>query len=117
MVDFMVPGYDMYKFLCFSANDAKFYKNNTLFNQLVELFNFYGTDDSLNISKTKEKGIQTTIKEFCREGSYTNVAKYTVIHERARHLLLGFCVPASMGSGEFHCASTVLAQDLYYRDF
>lgn len=77
MVDFMVPGYDMYKFLCFSANDAKFYKNNTLFNQLVELFNFYGTDDSLNISKTKEKGIQTTIKEFCREGSYTNVAKYT----------------------------------------
>lgn len=77
MVDFMVPGYDMYKFLCFSANDAKFYGNISLFNQLTDIFSFYGKDDTLNISKTKAKGISKTIKEFCKEGSYTNIAKYT----------------------------------------
>ena len=77
MIDFMVPGYDMYKFLCFSANDAKFYGNISLFNQLTDIFSFYGNDDTLNISKTKAKGISKTIKEFCREGSYTNIAKYT----------------------------------------
>ena len=77
MLNFMVPGYDMYKFLCFSANNALFFGDDTLFNQLVEIFNFYGDNDTLNISKTKSKGIAQTIKGFCKEGSYTNIAKYT----------------------------------------
>lgn len=77
MLDFMVPGYDMYKFLCSSASDAAFRGNHRLFKQIINIFKFYGNDDTLNILRTKEVGIEKTIKDFCKEGSYTNIAKYT----------------------------------------
>jgi hypothetical protein len=77
MLNFMVQGFDMYKFLCFSADNAYRAKNMALFNSIIDIFNFYDKDDTLNIVKTKENGIRKTLKTYCMEGSYTNIAKYT----------------------------------------
>lgn len=77
MLNFMVQGFDMYKFLCFSANNAYRARNMTLFNSIIDIFKFYGDSDTLNIVKTKENGIKKTIGAYCKEGSYTDIAKYT----------------------------------------
>lgn len=41
------------------------------------MFKFYGDADTLDIVKTKENGIQKSLKSYCKEGSYTDIAKYT----------------------------------------
>lgn len=77
MLNFMVQGFDMYKFLCFSANNAYKAGNMNLFNSIIDMFKFYGDADTLDIVKTKENGIQKSLKSYCKEGSYTDIAKYT----------------------------------------
>lgn len=75
MMPFMVPGYDMYKFLIFCSK----YANTLLRKQIAELFVFYGKDDKYNIASSKGdmKNIKIATREYCKQGTYTNVAKYT----------------------------------------
>ena len=77
MLNFMVQGYDMFKFLCFSAYYANYYSRPNLFNKIIDLFKFYDNDAPENISVEPVKIINTIIKTYCKEGSYTNIAKYT----------------------------------------
>jgi hypothetical protein len=77
MMPFMVPGYDMYKFLIHCAKNA----NNSLKTKIIKLFNFYGNDDRYKIAIKGEDSVNSKIKkatdEYCRNGTYTSVAKYT----------------------------------------
>lgn len=75
MLNFMVQGYDMYKFLIYSCIDADPY----LFNGICEIFRFYGDNDPYNIIETRFKGISNATYEYCRLASYSNVATYTPI--------------------------------------
>jgi hypothetical protein len=76
MINFMVPGYDMYKFMVFTSQyvdvDAYFEK------QLISLFRFYGTDDPYNII-TKPLGIGTATDEYCKNLTTSKAASYTPI--------------------------------------
>ena len=71
MLNYMVQGYDMYKFLCFSCFYAK---DPKLLESILEIFQFYGKDIPYSIGI---KGVQSSIKSFCMEGTYSNLAKYT----------------------------------------
>lgn len=73
MMKFMVPGNDLYKFLIYSVY---YTTNNILREKIIELFNFYGTNDEYNIVKTKMVGIDQATKEFCLKGTFSNIAKY-----------------------------------------
>jgi hypothetical protein len=73
MVNFMVPGYDMYKFIIFSAYDAK----GELREKICDVLEFYGDDDSYNIIEREEVGIDEAVDEFAKEGTYGKPSTYT----------------------------------------
>lgn len=77
MLNFMVQGYDMFKFLCFSAYYANYYSRHNFFSKIIELFKFYGDDAPKNIDGKPIEIINAIIKTYCKEGSYSNIAKYT----------------------------------------
>ena len=74
MMNFMVPGYDMYKFLIYSASYARDLKTQKA---IMQLFRFYGDDDTYKIVETGRKGLSKALNEYCAQGTYSNVAKYT----------------------------------------
>lgn len=71
MLNFMVPGYDMYKFIIYSISSAT---NPTLKNKITQLFRFYGCDDPYDIIN---QGISVAVNQYCREVTFSNVATYT----------------------------------------
>ena len=73
MMDYMVQGYDMYKFLIYSAR----YAESKLKKQIYDLFMFYGSDDYYNIVVREKEGIKEAVKEYCRYGTYSKLATYT----------------------------------------
>jgi len=75
MLNFMVPGYDMFKILCFCCNDAR--NNHDLLDNMIEIFEFYGDDDPYNIYKDGMIGIDKCIGKYCKMGTYSKLATYT----------------------------------------
>lgn len=75
MFKFMVPGYDMFKFLTYSCRFAQ--NNQELLMNMIKLYNFFGNDDVYNIRNTGISGINTATIEFCKLGSYSKLATYT----------------------------------------
>ena len=75
MLNFMVPGYDMYKFLIYSCIDA----TSGMFKGIYEIFRFYGDNDPYHIIETGYKGVSDATDEYCKLASYSNVATYTPI--------------------------------------
>lgn len=74
MLNFMVPGYDMYKFMVFCANYAKDPATRT---NILNIFRFYGDDDPYNIYQDKMKGVKSALKVYCADASFSHVATYT----------------------------------------
>ena len=73
MMNFMVPGYDMYKFLCSCASNA----SDLVRYEIMELFTFYGEDDPYNITNTWSVGIRAAIDEYCSRVTFSKAAVYT----------------------------------------
>ena len=61
----MVPGYDVYKFLCACAYYSK---------DIMELFTLYGTDDPYDVVNT---GIDKAKNEYFAKATFSKVATYT----------------------------------------
>jgi hypothetical protein len=75
MLNFMVPGYDMFKLLCFCCINAKEKKH--LFEPMLEIFSFYQEDDPYYIYKTGLNGLNDSLNEYCKKASYSKLATYT----------------------------------------
>jgi hypothetical protein len=76
MMNYMLPGVDMYKFLIFSCYYAygDYGKTQT---QIKNLFSFYGNDDPYDILHIGDKGLEETVIEFSRKCSYSKAGTYT----------------------------------------
>ena len=77
MLNFMVQGYDMYKFLCFSLILAEKHFSKKDYKSMINLFNFYGVDDQNNIITNTTNGLLNFKQTFGAAGSYTKIATYT----------------------------------------
>ncbi len=75
MLNFMVPGYDMFKILCFCCNDVR--NNHEMLDNMIEIFEFYGADDPYNIYTDGMKGIDKCLGKYCKLGTYSKLATYT----------------------------------------
>jgi len=73
MLNFMVPGYDMYKFLVYCIRKTI---NQELKQKIISLFRFYGNNDPYNI-KSNTEGIDTAAIEYCINATFSQVATYT----------------------------------------
>lgn len=69
---YIIPGYDMYKFLCYSVKNLKHIQND-----LLPLFNFYKSNDPYNIATKKLDGIKSATNEYCKMVSYSKAGTYT----------------------------------------
>ena len=74
MVNFMIPGYDMYKFMISTSQHTSEYFEK----QMISLFRFYGTDDPYNIM-TDPLGIGNAADEYCKNLTTSKAASYTPI--------------------------------------
>jgi len=74
ILNFMVPGFDMYKFIIYSMVYAK---NKNLKNNIRQLFKFYGSNDPYNIFSMGDT-LSATDK-YCRDVTYSKAANYTPI--------------------------------------
>lgn len=74
MLNFMVPGYDMYKFIIYSVSNSK---DPDMKQNIMNLFQFYGDNDPYDILKKGSSGVSKATKEYCREASFSPVANYT----------------------------------------
>ena len=72
ILNFMVPGYDMYKFLVYCVFDSK----TDMKNKISSLFRFYGDNDPYNITSNIE-GIDIAKNEYCMNFTYSQAATYT----------------------------------------
>ena len=73
MLNFMVPGYDMYKFLVYCARKTI---DKELKQKLISMFRFYGDNDPYNIISNTE-GIDKAAEEYCMNATFSQVATYT----------------------------------------
>lgn len=69
---YIIPGYDMYKFLCYSVKNLKHIQND-----ILTLFNFYKNDDPYNVSIKKIQGVKSAVNEYCKMVSYSKAGTYT----------------------------------------
>jgi len=75
MLNFMIPGHDMYKFLVYCARKTE---NQKLKKSIIKIFNFYGEDDHpYSIKYNKENGIESAIKNYCRDLTFSKAANRT----------------------------------------
>jgi len=74
MLNFMVPGYDMYKFMVYSASYAN---DQDVKTQIMNLFRFYGADDPYSIYAKRKNGLYDAASVYCRNASFSPVATYT----------------------------------------
>jgi len=75
MLNFMIPGYDMYKFMVYCAKKTV---NTELKDKIVSLFSFYGCDDPYNI-KNDSSGVDKAVLAYCKDSTFSFVANYTPI--------------------------------------
>ena len=64
---YIIPGYDMYKFLCYSVKNLKHIQND-----LLPLFNFYKNNDPYRVVLQLD-GIKSAVNEYCKMVSYSKV--------------------------------------------
>jgi serine/threonine protein kinase len=74
MLNFMVPGYDMYKFLIYCARKTQ---NLKLKDRIISIFRFYGEDDPYFIVRDRVKGIEAAAGNYCKELTFSNAANRT----------------------------------------
>ena len=74
IVNFMVPGYDMYKLLVYSARDFRESKRPDIAEKIYKLFNFYQDNDPYSIVTRGSEGIKLASKEFCSNVTYNSMA-------------------------------------------
>jgi hypothetical protein len=85
MLSFMVPGFDMYKFMVYSARTAygsapslaRAKAVDSISNGISDIFAFYGGDDPYRIFTQRAKGVRAATNEFCRDVTYSNAATRT----------------------------------------
>ena len=73
MLNFMVPGYDMYKFLVYCVRKTI---NQELKQKLISMFRFYGDNEPYNIINNTE-GIDKAAEEYCMKVTFSQTATYT----------------------------------------
>jgi serine/threonine protein kinase len=73
MLNFMVPGYDMYKFLVYCVRKTI---NQELKQKLISMFRFYGDNEPYNIISNTE-GIDKAAEEYCMKVTFSQTATYT----------------------------------------
>ena len=74
MLNFMIPGYDMYKFMVYCARKTE---NLELKKSIIEIFDFYGDDDPYRIKENKEYGIESAAKNYCKDLTFSRAANRT----------------------------------------
>lgn len=74
MLNFMIPGHDMYKFLVYCARKTE---NRKLKDSIMSIFKFYGDDDPYRIKENKEKGIESATSTYCRDLTFSRAANRT----------------------------------------
>jgi tRNA A-37 threonylcarbamoyl transferase component Bud32 len=72
MLNFMIPGHDMYKFLVYCGYEAE----PVMKQNIRSLFRFYGENDPYNI-KSDANGLFTSQNEYCRKLTFSQAATYT----------------------------------------
>jgi tRNA A-37 threonylcarbamoyl transferase component Bud32 len=72
MLNFMVPGHDMYKFLVYCGYEAE----PVMKQNIRSLFRFYGDNDPYNI-KSDANGLFTSQDEYCKKLTFSQAATYT----------------------------------------
>jgi hypothetical protein len=73
MMNYLVQGYDMYKFLIYSI----FYAKNNVQRQIIDLLLFYGKNDPYKILIKGEKGIDKATSEFTKKVTFSKIASFT----------------------------------------
>ena len=73
MLNFMVPGCDMYKFLVYCARKTT---NKELKQQIISIFLFYEDNDPYDIISNTE-GIDKAAEEYCMNTTFSKAATYT----------------------------------------
>ena len=74
MLNFMVPGYDMYKFMIYCARKTT---NQKLKQCIISIFRFYREEDPYFITRDHEKGLDVAAKEYCKELTFSSAANNT----------------------------------------
>jgi len=75
MLNFMIPGHDMYKFMISCIRKTT---NKKLKEELISLFHFYDNDDDpYSIKTTGEEGVILASNEYCKNITFSKVANYT----------------------------------------
>jgi hypothetical protein len=72
MLNFMVPGHDIYKFLVYCAYEAE----PVIKDNIRSLFRFYGDNDPYNI-EIDENALITSKNEYCKKVTFSQAATYT----------------------------------------
>jgi len=75
MMNYMIQGVDMYKFLIYSC----YFSKGELNRQITNLLSFYGDDDPYKIIKNGKKNLVKATDKYVRLGSYSRVTTYTPI--------------------------------------
>ena len=73
MLNFMVPGYDMYKFLVYCARKTT---NKELKQKIISIFLFYEDNEPYDIINNT-KGIDKASEEYCMNTTFSKAATYT----------------------------------------
>lgn len=76
MLNYMIPGYDMYKFLVFSYSYSE--SNDKLRKQIRNIFKIISDIDPYNIYKNP-LGLSTALNEYCAKATFSDVGKLTPI--------------------------------------
>ena len=74
MLNFIIPGHDMYKFIISSIRRTT---NKKLKQKLMSLFRFYQNDDPYFIIENGENGVNTASDEYCKNVTFSKAANYT----------------------------------------
>lgn len=73
MMNFMIPGYDMYKFIINSIYDAK----GELKKEIQDVLRFYSKDDPYSILYKDNVDINKILQVFCKDVTFGRAANYT----------------------------------------
>lgn len=73
MMNYMVQGYDMYKFLVYSGYYAK---DPLVKAKIQRIFYFYGQNDPYRIL-FDPKGLNNAVKTYCTDASFSKISTYT----------------------------------------
>lgn len=92
MMDYIVQGYDMYKFMTYCLRTAYNSKNIALAQYIQNIYGFYQHNDPYNIYTTGEKGTEKAASEYCKLASFSRLATYTPL-ELLDWILLEYELP------------------------